>query len=266
METVLSIAGSDSSAGAGIQQDLKTITAMGCYGATAITAITSQNTLGVQGVMPVPAVDVRRQICSVLDDLDVKAVKIGMIPNLEVAVAVVTSLKEHPAAKGIPVVFDPVMISTSGRVLMSPDCLDYIRQRLLPISTLITPNLPEAETLVGCKLTTPDIIDMAGCRLSNKFNTSFLIKGGHSRGDDTIDRLYMPGGRVSCFTTPRIVTTNLHGTGCTLSSAIATALAQGCDLPEAVKKGKQTVTRAIINGIDLGIGHGNGPIWPSDAL
>lgn len=262
MDTVLSIAGSDPSAGAGIQQDLKTITAMGCYGATVITAITAQNTMGVQGVLPVPALDVQRQIYSVLDDLDVKAVKIGMIPNLEVAVAVVTSLSEHPAAHGVPVVFDPVMVSTSGRELMSPQCLDYIRDRLMRMCTLITPNIPETETLVACKLTTPDVIDMAGKRLCSSFNTAFLIKGGHGTGDHVTDRLYIPDGTVTGFISPRIESTNMHGTGCTLSSAIASALAQGYDLIEAVRMGKDMVTGAILNGQHLGIGHGNGPIWP----
>lgn len=262
MEIVLSIAGSDTCAGAGIQQDLKTITAMGCYGATVITAITSQNTRGVQGVMPLSAVEVRRQICSVLDDLDVHAIKIGMIPDLEVAVAVVTALKKHPAARGVPIVYDPVMISSSGRELMDPGCIEYVKEQLFRLCTVVTPNMPEAEKLLGCKLNTPPITDRAGMLLCNCYKTSFLIKGGHDAGEDMIDRLYMPDGIISEFHAPRVNSGNLHGTGCTLSSAIASALAQGSELTEAVDRAKRLVTRAIVNGRNLAVGHGNGPLWP----
>lgn len=261
METVLSIAGSDTCAGAGIQQDLKTITAMGCYGATVITAITSQNTLGVQGVMSISAVEVRRQIFSVLDDLDVKAVKIGMIPDLEVAVAVVTALREHPAAQGIPVVYDPVMISTSGRVLMDPGCFEYVRDHLFRLCTVVTPNIPEAERLVGCELNTPSITDRVGAMLCTRYRTSFLIKGGHAGGEYMTDCLYTPDGCIGVFRAPKVNSANLHGTGCTLSSAIASALAQGSDLAEAVDRAKRLVTRAVMNGRNLGVGHGNGPLW-----
>jgi len=262
MEIVLSIAGSDPSAGAGIQQDLKTITAMGCYGATVITALTSQNTLGVQDVMPVPQQVVRSQLTSVLDDLDVKAIKIGQIPNQEVAACITETLCHHPAAVHVPVIFDPVMISTSGRPLMDPDCIGYLRNSLFRRCNLITPNLPETESLVGKSLTTTHDIDLAGQLLSQHYQTAFLLKGGHAKGEEMTDRLYTPNGEVHLFKTVKIHSTHLHGTGCTLSSAIASAIAKGHELVEAVDIAKQFVTEAIRKGKQLEIGHGNGPLWP----
>jgi len=262
MEIVLSIAGSDPSAGAGIQQDLKTITAMGCYGATVITALTSQNTLGVQGVMPVPQEVVGTQLKSVLDDLHVRAIKIGQIPNQAVAACIVETLCQHHAAQGIPVIYDPVMISTSGRQLMEPDCIDYLKANLFPRCTLVTPNLPEAEKLVGQELTTSNDIDMAGRQLSQCYHTAFLLKGGHAEGEEMTDRLYMPDGNIHQYSNTKIHSTNLHGTGCTLSSAIASAMAQGHNLVVAVEMAKSFVTAAIQKGIHLNIGKGNGPLWP----
>jgi hydroxymethylpyrimidine/phosphomethylpyrimidine kinase len=242
MEIVLTIAGSDSSAGAGIQQDLKTITALGCYGATAITAITSQNTLGVQHVMPLPPDVVRSQITSVMSDLNVSAVKIGMIPNREVAGAIVASLRQYPVRH---IVYDPVMISTSGTHLMSPDCLDYVQQELFPVCTLITPNIPEAEALFPSK----------------DYPFAVLVKGGHAEGDEMTDTLFLPDGTSYAFSAKRVPSTNLHGTGCTLSSAIATFLAQGYTLVESVSKGKKVINRGIAGGRSLHIGNGNGPLW-----
>ncbi len=262
MEIVLSIAGSDPSAGAGIQQDLKTITAMGCYGATVITALTSQNTMGVQGVMAVPQDVVRTQLSSVLDDLDVRAIKIGQIPNQEVAACLVGILQRHPAADGIPVVYDPVMVSTSGRRLMEQDCIEFVKAELLSRCTLVTPNLPETETLLGRKLSTTDDIDCAGRQLARCYRTAFLLKGGHCEGEDMVDRLYMPDGDACSYHSAKVPSSNLHGTGCTLSSAIASALAKGLDLADAVRVAKEFVTMAIKGGMHLGIGHGNGPLWP----
>jgi len=262
METVLSIAGSDPSAGAGIQQDIKTITAMGCYGATVITALTSQNTMGVQGVMAVPCEVVGSQLSSVFDDLDVRAVKIGQIPNQEVAEIIVRTLEQHPAAKGLPVVYDPVMISSSGHRLMEQDCMEYVRQRLMRICSLVTPNIPETEVLLSRSLITFDDLDLAGHELSSLYHTAFLLKGGHAGAEDMVDRLYLPCGESRCFGGKRVDSFNLHGTGCTLSSAIASALALGYDLSQAVEKGKNLVTAAIRGGKDLHIGHGNGPLWP----
>ena len=239
MEIVLTIAGSDPSGGAGIQQDLKTITACGCYGATVITSLTSQNTLGVQSAMAVPPDVVASQLQSVLSDLRPSAVKIGMIPDREVAEAIVRSL----SAIEVPIVYDPVMISTSGYLLMAPDAIDYIAQHLFLLCTLITPNLPEAER-----------IDVSS------FKAAYLIKGGHADSDMMTDILHMPDGTTRQYTTPRIRTRNLHGTGCTLSSAIASYLALGHTLPQAVALAKDYITSAIQRSVDIHIGSGNGPL------
>lgn len=239
---VLTIAGSDPSAGAGIQQDLKTITMLRCYGATVITAITSQNTLGVQGVMPIPADVVRSQLRSVLDDLNVSAIKIGMLPDVAVAEAVTHTLLEYYPHQRPYIVLDPIMLSTSGTRLMSPDCIDYVRTNLFPLCTLVTPNLPESQLLPP------------------PYPTSFLIKGGHAEGADMTDTLYTTDGKTYTYSSPRITSTNLHGTGCTLSSAIASYLALGASLPEAVRQAKEYITLAIHAGKDQHIGNGNGPL------
>lgn len=243
MEVVLTIAGSDSSAGAGIQQDLKTITAHGCYGATVITSITSQNTLGVQAALAVPAGAVASQISAVLSDLEPAAIKIGMIPNKAVAKAIVDELKPYLLQHRVPVVYDPVMVSTSGFDLMQPDAIQYITTQLFPLCTLITPNLPEAKRL--------------GDSLSHN---AYLLKGGHAEGDVMTDVLHLPDGTQTEYSTPRITTRNLHGTGCTLSSAIASQLALGCNLQEAVSRAKAFVTAAIRRSVNISIGHKNGPL------
>ena len=243
MEVVLTIAGSDSSAGAGIQQDLKTITAHGCYGATVITSITSQNTLGVQAALAVPAGAVASQISAVLSDLEPAAIKIGMIPNKAVAEAIVDELKPYLLQHRVPVVYDPVMVSTSGFDLMQPDAIQYITTQLFPLCTLITPNLPEAKRL--------------GDSLSHN---AYLLKGGHAEGDVMTDVLHLPDGTQTEYSTPRITTRNLHGTGCTLSSAIASQLALGCNLQEAVSRAKAFVTAAIRRSVNVSIGHKNGPL------
>ena len=243
MEVVLTIAGSDSSAGAGIQQDLKTITAHGCYGATVITSLTSQNTLGVQASLAVPAGVVASQINAVLTDLEPAAIKIGMIPNKEVAEAIVDELKPYLQQHSVPVVYDPVMVSTSGYCLMHSDAIQYVTTHLFPLCTLITPNLPEAEQL--------------GDTLAPY---AYLLKGGHAEGDVMTDVLHLPDGTKIAFSSERITTRNLHGTGCTLSSAIASRLALGCDIPDAVSLAKTFVTAAIRRSVDINIGGGNGPI------
>lgn len=247
MQVVLTIAGSDSSAGAGIQQDLKVITALGHYAATVITAITAQNTQGVQGVQPAEAEMVARQIRSVMDDLDVRAIKIGMIPNLAVAQAIVSELSNLSTQSMPPIVWDPVMISTSGTRLMAEDCIGYLQEHLAPHCTLITPNLPESELFPP------------------PYCTHMLIKGGHAEGEAMTDRLFMLDGSIHTFTQARIHTRNLHGTGCTLSSAIASFLAQGLSLPEAVAQGKEFLTQAIRNALNASIGQGNGPLICSAA-
>ena len=249
MEIVLTIAGSDPSGGAGIQQDLRTIEALGCYGASVITALTTQNTLGVQSVMPVPADVVHSQLEAVLSDLDVKAIKIGQIPSVDVAHIIAETLHHHPTPiTHHPIILDPVMISTSGRRLMSEDAIDIVVSELFPLCTLITPNIPEFETLLA----------LQGFD-SRKYN--LLIKGGHAEGTEMADRLCLANGTERVYVTEKIESANLHGTGCALSSAIASSLALGYSLEEAVARGKAYVTEAIRRGKDLGIGHGNGPVF-----
>ena len=246
MDIVLTIAGSDTSAGAGIQQDLKTITALGQYGATVITALTAQNTVGVQAVEPVSGKMVARQIRSVMDDLDVRAIKIGMIPTLEVAKSIVEQITDYGLQitndSSLYIVWDPVMISTSGTRLMAEECIDYLQEHLAPLCTLITPNLPESALF------------------NPPYKANMLIKGGHAEGEEMTDTLILMDGSRHTFTAQKIDSTNLHGTGCTLSSAIATYLAAGCSLPEAVAQAKDYLTRAIRAGQQQQIGHGNGPL------
>ena len=251
MEIVLTIAGSDPSGGAGIQQDLRTIESLGCYGASVITALTTQNTLGVQSVMPVPADVVKSQLEAVLSDLDVKAIKIGQIPSADVAHVIAETLRQQFSILNsqLSIVLDPVMISTSGRRLMSEDAIDIVVSELFPLCTLITPNIPEMETLSG----------LSGF---NALNYNLLIKGGHAEGSEMADRLCLANGTQRIYATEKIESTNLHGTGCALSSAIAASLALGCSLEDAVARGKDYVTEAIRGGRDLGVGHGNGPVWP----
>ena len=260
MDIVLTIAGSDPSGGAGIQQDLRTIESLGCYGASVITALTTQNTLGVQSVMPVPAEVVKSQLEAVLSDLDVKAIKIGQIPSAEVAHVIAETLRQKFSISnfqfsiGLPIVLDPVMISTSGRRLMSEDAIDVVVSELFPLCTLITPNIPEAETLFA----------LPGFD-ARKYN--LLIKGGHAEGSEMADRLCLTNGTEHVYVTEKIDSSNLHGTGCALSSAIAASLALGYSLEDAVARGKDYVTEAIRGGRNLGVGHGNGPVFnPSGKL
>lgn len=242
----LTIAGSDTSAGAGIQQDMKTMTRLGCYAITVITAITSQNTMGVHGVMAVPAEVVENQLRAVFSDLRVEAIKIGMIPNYEVAHAIANVLEEELQLYPIPIVLDPIMKSTSGRRLMNEDCVSIIANRLFPLCTLVTPNLPEQQYM-----------DDHGI----KIQTNTLIKGGHAEGNEMTDYLFLHDENVTRhFTSPRIPSRNLHGTGCTLSSAITAQLAKGNDLTSAVQTAKHVLTNAIIGGATLNIGEGNGPL------
>jgi hydroxymethylpyrimidine/phosphomethylpyrimidine kinase len=257
MEIVLTIAGSDPSGGAGIQQDLRTIESLGCYGASVITALTTQNTLGVQSVTPVPADVVRNQLEAVLSDLDVKAIKIGQIPSAEVAHAIAETLRQKfsifNSQFSIDIVLDPVMISTSGRRLMSEDAIDVVVSELFPLGTIITPNIPEMETLSA----------LSGF---DARNYNLLIKGGHAEGSEMADRLCLANGTQRIYATEKIESTNLHGTGCALSSAIAASLALGYSLEESVARGKAYVTEAIRRGKDLGIGHGNGPVFNPNGI
>lgn len=255
---VLTIAGSDCSGGAGIQADIKTISALGAYAASAITAITVQDTCGVTGIHPVPAAFIAGQVEAVMTDLHPQAVKIGMIGGAEAACAVADALLRHRPPF---VVLDPVMVSTSGRRLMDDGALQTLCQRLVPASTLLTPNLKEAEALTGLRIQTPQDMERAARDLLRLGGEAVLLKGGHLEGDEMCDVLLT----ASCptpyiYTAPRIDSPNTHGTGCTLSSAIATFLALGHDLPEAVGRAKTYVHQAIEAGKDIHTGHGHGPL------
>lgn len=265
---ILSIAGSDCSGGAGIQADIKTISALGGYAASVITAVTAQNTLGVQSVYPMPADVVKAQITSVMDDLQPDAVKIGMVHDAGIAASIADCLK---TCRPRFIVYDPVMISTSGRRLMTEETIQIIKAELFPLCTLITPNLNEASLLWGQTIAGTVEMQQAARELSCRYNTAVLVKGGHLEGNDMCDVLYycrqssaetdvLPSECI-LYSNPKIESRNLHGTGCTLSSAIATFLAGGSKLDEAVGKAKEHVTTAINQGKDMNIGHGNGPLW-----
>lgn len=260
---ILSIAGSDSSGGAGIQADIKTITMLGGYAVTAITAITAQNTVGVQGIVALAPEIVAQQIASCVDDIGVDAVKIGMLHDAPIIAAVAEALAEVDA----PIVLDPVMIATSGAALIAPDAVTAMRERLFPLTTLITPNLPELSALVGRSLTTTAEMVEAAEELAEATGAAVLAKGGHmvDQGDENriIDVLFLPttannGARAVQFDHARIDTRHTHGTGCTLSSAIATLLGHGQPLEHAVRLGRQFVLKAIENA--PGFGAGNGPL------
>lgn len=251
---ILSIAGSDSSGGAGIQADIKTITMLGGYAMTAVTAITAQNTLGVQGVEPISAAMVAQQIASCIDDIGVDAIKIGMLADPQVIASVAGALQ----GVAVPIVLDPVMIATSGAVLVGPEAVAALRETLFPRATLLTPNLPELVALIGRPLqTTQEVID-AACELSDAVGAAVLAKGGHMAADDghITDVLFVPGDRAAAFGHARIDTVHTHGTGCTLSSAIATLLGHGQPMEHAVRLARQFVIRAIENAPEYGGGHG----------
>jgi len=256
---VLTIAGSDSSGGAGIQADIKAISALGSYAATAITSITAQNTLGVQGIHPIPTDMVRQQIESVMDDLHPEVLKIGMVCNKDIALTTAECIRKYRPKW---VVYDPVMVSTSGNKLMTDDTIDIIRQELIPLTSLITPNLHEARILSGLDVKSKDEMENCAELLGKSYRCSVLIKGGHLEEDKMSDVLYT-AEEQRCFhyCAPKIESHNLHGTGCTLSSAIATKLSQGHSLKEAIALAKDYVTKAIDAAKELKIGHGYGPLW-----
>ena len=255
---ILSIAGSDCSGGAGIQADLKTISALGGYAATAITAITVQNTCGVREIYPIPADIVKGQIAAVMEDIRPQAVKIGMVNDTAVIRAIVESIDiYHPKC----VVFDPVMVSTSGHKLIEDDAIRLITSELMPRADLITPNLKEAEVLCHGNIRTTDDMKQAATRILQLGSRAVLLKGGHLEGEQMVDILLMAGHPAPyIYTSPKIESKNTHGTGCTLSSAIATLLAQGIPMPEAVGKAKEYVRQGIHFGKDVEIGAGHGPL------
>ena len=253
----LTIAGSDSSGGAGIQADLKTFAALGVYGASVITALTAQNTNGVTGIHQVPADFVTAQIDAVFGDLDVKAVKIGMVAQPSTIDAIAAGLARWSPKH---IVLDPVMVATSGDRLLAMDAVEALRTKLIPRASLITPNLPEAAALLDEPVAASDAaIESQGKRLLAMGCPGVLIKGGHGQGAESIDYLVSGNGSIA-LSAPRIATRNTHGTGCSLSSAIAAGLARGEEMETAVRHAKTWISAAITAADRLGVGHGHGPI------
>ncbi len=254
---VLSIAGSDSGGGAGIQADLKTFAALGCYGMTAITALTAQNTLGVSGIHGVPPEMLKAQLSAVLDDIGVDAVKIGMLHAPEIVHTVAWALK-HYAVK--QVVLDPVMVATSGDRLIASETVQVLVDELFPLATVVTPNLDEAALLLGRPITGAHELDAAARDLLAMGTQAVLLKGGHLPGDEVTDLLVTSAGVSQRLSSPRIASRNTHGTGCTLSSAIAAYLALGEPLDQAVAKARSYILQAIAQGADVYTGAGHGPL------
>lgn len=250
---VLIVAGSDSGGGAGIQADLKTVTALGGYGMTAVTALTAQNTRGVFGIHDIAVDFIVQQITLVLDDIGADALKTGMMGSPEVIEAVADAL--GPTARRVPLVVDPVMVAKGGHALLEPQAEDALRDRLVPLAAVLTPNVPEAEALLGRAIADVAAMEAAGRALLDLGPGAVLMKGGHLDGATVTDLLVTPHG-TQRFEGPRIDTTATHGTGCTLASALACSLAQGRDLPAAVARARAYVRRAMETAPGLGGGHG----------
>lgn len=254
---VLTIAGSDSGGGAGIQADLKTFAALGCFGMSAITALTAQNTLGVRSIHGVPVSHLRDQIDAVVEDIGVQAVKIGMLHAPDVVQTVSDAIDRHALPN---VVLDPVMLATSGAALIDSPAIAGLVQALFPRALLITPNLDEAALLVGRPLHSEQDMEAAAQQLLTMGARAVLIKGGHMSGDVVCDLLQLPGAAPLWMRAPRIATPNTHGTGCTLSSGIAAHLAMGASLPEAVQAARTFVRSALEAGAPVRTGAGSGPL------
>lgn len=255
---VLTIAGSDSGGGAGIQADIKAISAMGCFATTAITAITAQNTQGITAVHPIPIEMIEDQIDAVLSDIGTDTIKIGMLHSAEVVSVVADKIEQYKIKN---VVLDPVMVSTSGHRLIEEQAVEVLKLRLVPMARVITPNIPEAEILAGVKITSEAQFAEVARMLSNGGKNSVLLKAGHLSEDILTDYLY--NAEDDTFTTlpsARVDTKNTHGTGCTLSSALAAALARGFSLTEAAKMAKHYIEQAIISGAEYTIGNGFGAV------
>lgn len=250
---VLSIAGSDPSGGAGIQADLKTFSALGAYGMSVITALTAQNTRGVTGVFELPHDFVGAQIESIFSDIRVDAVKIGMAGNPDTIKIIATALRTH---KPKHIVLDPVMVAQSGDRLLTDDALKVLKGELLPLASIITPNIPEAEVLLGHKITDMEAAVKSLLMLGVK---SVFLKGGHGSGENSND-VFGDANTLITLEQKRIDTTNNHGTGCTLSSALATYLAKGLSLPKAAESAKDYITQALKNADKLDVGGGHGPV------
>ncbi len=259
---VLIVAGSDSGGGAGIQADIKTVTALGGYAMTAITALTAQNTRGVLDVLPIDTEFIRAQLEACLDDLGTDVIKTGMLHSASVIKAVASVVDARAA--GVPVVVDPVMVAKGGAPLLQPEAQEALRERLLPRAALITPNAPEAEVLAGVPVrSTADLGAAADCLLLLGAS-AVLVKGGHLEGDTVVDLLRTADGFERRFESPRLETRNTHGTGCTLASAIATGIGEGLTLEHAVERARGYVQQAIRTAPGFGTGHG--PLYHAHTL
>lgn len=257
-DIVLSIAGSDSCGGAGIEADIKAISAMGCYAASAITAVTVQNTMGVQAVHPVPLEILEGQIDAVLSDIGSDSIKIGMLHSAEVVDVVTEKIRKFGIKN---VVLDPVMVSTSGHRMIEESAVDVIKERLIPLARVLTPNVPEAEILIGRSISGEYEFEGVARELAETYGVSVFLKAGHLSEDTLTDYFYnVEDGTFTLLPSKRIVTKNTHGTGCTLSSAFAAALAKGEDLTTAAKSAKNYIEQAIISGAEYEIGNGYGPV------
>lgn len=255
---VLTIAGSDPSGGAGIQADLKTMSACGCFGTSAITAVVDENTVGVTGVHPVPVSFVQGQIRSVLDDIGADAIKIGMLHSSELILAVKETLSAYAIRN---IVLDPVMVATSGDDLLKNEAIETLRREMLPIARVITPNIPEAEILIGERITSQRDLPEKVKKLSCNGTVSVLLKAGHLKDETLTDVFYnAETDEILELTSRRIQTKNTHGTGCTLSSAIASFLAHGLPLNDAIRQAKDYINQAILQGSEYEIGKGCGPV------
>ena len=255
---VLTIAGSDSGGGAGIQADIKAISAMGCFAASAITAVTVQNTVGVQAVHPIPLDILAGQIDAVLSDIGADALKIGMLHSSEVVNLVADKIEEYGVRN---VVLDPVMVSTSGHRLIEENAIRTLKERLMPLARVITPNIPEAEIISGLSIRSEEDFSDAAMKLSNDRKVSVFLKAGHLSDDDLVDYFYnAEDGTMTLLKSKRVYTQNTHGTGCTLSSALAAALAKGESLTDAARSAKLYIEKAIISGAEYSIGKGHGPV------
>jgi hydroxymethylpyrimidine/phosphomethylpyrimidine kinase len=254
---VLTIAGSDSGGGAGIQADLKTFSALGCYGSSAITAVTVQNTLGVTGIHSVPIDIVTGQIEAVLSDIGADTVKIGMLHNIDIIRAVAKTLRKFLP---FPIILDPVMVATSGDKLIEDNTIEILKTELFPLAEVITPNLDEAEILSGYSIRDMETMKKAASDLLSTGCHSVLVKGGHLAGDQVQDIFLESGKSAKIWLDPKIDTNNSHGTGCTLSSAIAAYRAKGLELEEAVDQARIYIRKALESGRNFKLGTGSGPL------
>ena len=255
--TVLTIAGFDGSGGAGIQADIKTFSALGCYATSVLTALPVQNTMGVRKIYPIPMEAVAEQIEAVLDDIFPDAIKIGMVHTSQLVETIVKTLSKYPK---IPIVFDPVMVATSGHRLIEEETIQTIVEQLFPIAEIITPNMDEASILAKMEVKTLEDMKIAGKKILRSGCKNILLKGGHQELPTVTSLLFEENGKRSSFETIKFATNNTHGSGCTLSSAIAAFIARGEDLFNSVELAQQYVFEAIKNGKDVAVGKGNGPL------